>query len=473
WFAGNFAPRGFAIADGRLLPISTNSALFASIGTTYGGDGRTTFALPDLRGRSIVGFDATLPIGSVVGQDTQTLSEANLPSHTHQTQNPAGAETTSATGGNAPVDIRQPGLALNYEIARTGLFPSRNSLPQPDGSAQPLSSAAQGIGEDLIASVNIFAEDRLGDQRRSFANADGRLLPIVGNEALFSLVGTTYGGDGRTTFGLPDTRGRVVTGEGTGPGLTQRRLGQQQGEDARSLGAAQMPAHAHDDPDFGATLPAGGGQALGNLQEELTLNYAIALFGIFPSRSLLAEQDPDAFLATGGLQTGGLPTSGVTAGMTAGGLQSGVIPGGGGLSSDGIDTLTLSSDPFIGQVGLFAGNFAPRGWALAQGQLLAINQNPALFSILGTQFGGDGRTTFALPDLRGRTPVGAGQGPGLANVSVGDRFGAESLFLTEANLPAHGHTVERAVSAVPLPAGVWLLAGGLLGLGALRRAGRG
>jgi|SRR5882757_8224902 len=76
-------------------------------------------------------------------------------------------------------------------------------------------------------------------------------------------------------------------------------------------------------------------------------------------------------------------------------------------------------DPIMGQIMIFAGNFAPNGWAFCQGQLMSINQNSALFSVLGTTYGGDGRTNFALPDLRGRAPVGTGQGRGLAEVSLG------------------------------------------------------
>lgn len=93
-------------------------------------------------------------------------------------------------------------------------------------------------------------------------------------------------------------------------------------------------------------------------------------------------------------------------------------------------------DPFIGQIILFAGNFAPRGWALCQGQLLPISSNSALFSILGTTYGGDGRTTFALPDLRGRVAVSQGDGPGLSRVALGQRYGREQVGLTAANLPS-------------------------------------
>lgn len=97
-------------------------------------------------------------------------------------------------------------------------------------------------------------------------------------------------------------------------------------------------------------------------------------------------------------------------------------------------------DGTLAQVIMFAGNFAPRNWAYCQGQLLSIAQNQALFSLLGTTFGGDGRTSFGLPDLRGRTPVGTGNGPGLTPRSLGQKSGAEYNYLTVANLPSHTHT---------------------------------
>ena len=104
--------------------------------------------------------------------------------------------------------------------------------------------------------------------------------------------------------------------------------------------------------------------------------------------------------------------------------------------------------PFLGQVMLFAGGFAPRGWATCEGQLLAISQNDALFSLLGTTYGGDGRTTFGLPDLRGRAPIGVGTGPGLTPRPWGQKSGSENTTLNTNNLPAHNHgiTVEVAVS---------------------------
>lgn len=99
------------------------------------------------------------------------------------------------------------------------------------------------------------------------------------------------------------------------------------------------------------------------------------------------------------------------------------------------------SEPFLGEVKLFAGNFAPRGWAFCEGQLMSIAQNQALFSLLGTTYGGDGRTTFGLPDLRGRAPVGIGVGPGLTDVRWGERQGLEFVSLHQSNLPSISQSV--------------------------------
>lgn len=97
-------------------------------------------------------------------------------------------------------------------------------------------------------------------------------------------------------------------------------------------------------------------------------------------------------------------------------------------------------EPFLGQIIMFGGNFAPRSWAFCDGQLLPINQNSALFSILGTIYGGDGRTTFALPDMRGRVPIHPGNGPGLSSYRLGQRGGQESVTLTISEIPSHTHT---------------------------------
>jgi microcystin-dependent protein len=116
------------------------------------------------------------------------------------------------------------------------------------------------------------------------------------------------------------------------------------------------------------------------------------------------------------------------------------------------------SNPFIGEIRLFAGNFAPQGWALCNGQLMAISQNTALFSLLGTMYGGNGQTTFALPDLRGRVPVHRGQGPGLTPRTQGEQSGSETVTLLSTQMPAHSHALRASTVAATgsTPAGALL-----------------
>lgn len=105
------------------------------------------------------------------------------------------------------------------------------------------------------------------------------------------------------------------------------------------------------------------------------------------------------------------------------------------------------SEPFVGEIRMFAGNFAPRGWAFCDGQLLAVSQNDALFSLLGTIYGGDGQTTFGLPDARGRIPIHAGHGPGLSERRLGTKSGIEEVTLTVNQLPSHSHPLQASSEA--------------------------
>jgi microcystin-dependent protein len=155
--AFNFAPRGFALCNGQLMAIAQNQALFSLLGTTYGGDGRTTFALPDLRGRTPIGMGPANPIGQTGGEESVTLTTNEMPAHTHgfngttangTTRNPSNgllgttavnlyahndvaqvplaAQTVAASGNSQPHENMQPFRVINYCIALSGIFPSRN-----------------------------------------------------------------------------------------------------------------------------------------------------------------------------------------------------------------------------------------------------------------------------------------------------------------------------------------------------------
>jgi microcystin-dependent protein len=113
-------------------------------------------------------------------------------------------------------------------------------------------------------------------------------------------------------------------------------------------------------------------------------------------------------------------------------------------------------DPFVAEIRIFPFNFAPKGWAWCDGQILPISQNTALFSLLGTTYGGDGKSTFALPDLQGRAPMHPGQGPGLSLHDLGETGGSDSVTLLASELPGHSHsfqadTVDPADTNVPSP----------------------
>ena len=112
-------------------------------------------------------------------------------------------------------------------------------------------------------------------------------------------------------------------------------------------------------------------------------------------------------------------------------------------------------DPFVAEIRIFPFNFAPTGWAFCDGQILPLSQNTALFSLLGTTYGGDGKSNFALPDLQGNAPMHPGQGPGLSLHDLGETAGSDTVTLLESEIPSHAHTVTSAINpallAVPSP----------------------
>jgi len=118
-------------------------------------------------------------------------------------------------------------------------------------------------------------------------------------------------------------------------------------------------------------------------------------------------------------------------------------------------------EAFLGMLAVTGFNFAPRGWEFCHGQMMSISQNSALFAVLGTTYGGNGQTTFALPDLRGRVPIGFGQGPGLQRYELGQLGGSEKVTLDVNQIPAHTHNVPTAATAAKAPAGDLLATGSL------------
>ncbi len=331
-FAFDFAPGGM-LAQGQSLTIASNTALFAQIGTIYGGNGTTTFDLPNLNQRIAVGVSQTFPLGALRGADTVSVAASQFPA--------------SLGGTDQAVTIGQPAETLQYLIRVSGVYPT------PSGT-EPTSG--------FIGEVILFAGG--GQAPDGFMVANGQTLSITSNPELFSLLGTTYGGDGESTFALPNLTGRTIVGTGTSVAL-----GAVLGESSVLLTQADLP-----------TADGGSGFNFNDQGPSLALNYIIATSGEFPSR---------------------------------------------GYTGD-----ALYAGPYLGEVRAFAGtsNEIPTGWVLASGQTLSITSNTALFALLGTQYGGNGTTTFELPNLNDSTVAGSGT---YANGVV---YGANttSLLVTDA-----------------------------------------
>lgn len=335
-FAGNFAPTGWAFCDGQFLPIAENEELFQLIGTTYGGDGEETFCLPNLNRRVPIHQGSEYTIGEMGGVEEVTLTVQQIPSHTHamlasnafaQESSPGnnlygrvrgrdayitGTDTTSlhnfmigGAGGSQPHSNMQPYLAINFIISLFGIFPTQ-TLDMLAVNAEP-----------FYAEIRIFP---FNFAPRNWAFCNGQIISISQDTALFSLLGTMYGGDGKSTFALPDLRGRVPLHAGAN--WYDYSVGETGGSTSVTLLPSEMPMHNHlvrantgfanypqpapnsvlaradgDTPynpqisssrvdmAFQTLAPTGGGFEHNNMMPYLTLNFCIALQGIFPSRS--------------------------------------------------------------------------------------------------------------------------------------------------------------------------------------------
>ncbi len=193
-FAGTVAPSGWAFCDGSLIPKDSNLSLFSLLGTDFGGDGINTFALPDLRGKAPIG------VGQAPRLSEQIIGESSGSEST--TLNPSNVVPNN--GFVSPYSNMQPTLGLNYIIALQGIYPTQNSA-----GTDALTPDAEGTGEPNIGQISLIATTfaPIG-----WAFCDGQALPIQENKALFSLIGTTYGGNGVTTFDLPNLQDRIIAG---------------------------------------------------------------------------------------------------------------------------------------------------------------------------------------------------------------------------------------------------------------------
>jgi microcystin-dependent protein len=269
------------------------------------------------------------------------------------------AQSSGTTGGGQPYSNIKPTLALHYVLCTQGAY----------------SYLGDGTLEQMDRSVPMLGEIRavaFSNTPNGFIECNGQIMPISQNTALFSLLGTTYGGNGFSTFGIPDLRGTVVIGCGQGEGLPNYPMGQRDGAETITLGTSNLPFHTHTIPS-GYTGFTGGNATYSNLQPSLALKYLI---------------DENGEIA-------------IFAGM--------------------------------------AGNSTPYGWVLCDGSLRQIDVDSILYNYIGITYGGDGVTTFALPDLRGRAAVGAGNAPA-GSYDLAQRNGAPTATLLSSTMPSHLHS---------------------------------
>jgi microcystin-dependent protein len=328
-------------ATGEALPINQQQALFAVLGTTYGGNGVTNFGLPNLAGTVMVGA-GNGPSGQVFdgesyGQHSVTLTSANLP--------------PAIGGGGQPITNDQPSLGVTYLI-NVGGFGS-------------------GFSADVAGMIVPFLGNSAPD---GYMVAAGQVLSIADHPALFAQLGNTYGGNlSQGTFALPNLQGHTVIGAGDPSlGISGAPLGEAVGSDTAAITKADLPF------SLGSDTP------IDNHQPSLALTYLICTEGLFPSQG------------------------------------SALVP----------DT------PYLGEIIAFAGTRIPDGWTVAAGQTLDIASNQALFELLGITYGGNGDTTFELPNLVGRDVVGSGTGSGV-NYTDGMTFGSDNITLTPNQVPAN------------------------------------
>ncbi len=455
-FAGRFAPEGWALCEGQTLQVSQYSLLFSYIGNTYGGDGQTTFNLPDLRGRVPIhagtGPDgANYALGKAIGQEEVGLSADELPQHTHVfSASNARATQQLAGGALAVAGSTQQGVMMYGSDSAAAMSPVAITFGgggYPHGNLQPYLAFNYiiwlGLTEgdfNYVAEIRAFAFDVVPD---TWLPCDGRPLALASNTALFSLLGFDYeGGDPPQTYALPDLQGRVPMQEGQGPNLAYYAHAQYGGSETYTLNGYELAGHTHTlygcDADATTPLPQGQLPAKGLWDNGTAGDLAGAYLEQTPGLTL----DASVVGNTGG----GLPHDNMQPYMALNFCIAtiGVFPprgskhkGHGQHDKKKSDPLPTGDIPFAGELRVSATPTPfDKNWAACSGQLLLVRSYPLLFALIGTTYGGDGVSTFALPDLRGRVPLGLG-----GDYVIGQTGGEPGVVLSESQMPNHSHFV--------------------------------
>lgn len=335
-FAFPYATDGWLPCDGQVLPAQNNYTLFSLLGATFGGDGVSNFALPDIRGRMLLGqgqsTDKSYSLGEKGGSETIALNLANLPAHSHalRCSSQAGdtgspvkavlatiqsgsltyvaaaktgktgimdADSISPAGRTGTLDNMSPFITMNYMIATNGLYPTFD-----------------GGGDDIafLGEIKMFAFSR--PPNGGWMPCDGRILQCNQHQGLFSLLGDAFGGDGKKTFALPDLRGTIPMY----PSASAQKSGKRGGARTNTLNASHLPSHNHalnsdkekgtlagpltnfwgatttnyytanapdKEMDASVITPTGSSMPFDNMPPHLAVNFCICVKGMYPPRS--------------------------------------------------------------------------------------------------------------------------------------------------------------------------------------------
>lgn len=406
WFT---PPTDYLFEDGSAISRTTYSALFALIGTTYGaGDGSTTFNLPDSRGRVTVNQNASdaefATIGEKYGEETHTMSLAELPAHSHEqyvTALSGGTAVRNDYGADAAGGIYSQGV----NTASTGSGAARNNI-QPSIVKEFAIKYTQVDPAATTAQVGTSLDGYWSSAPSGYLIENGAAVSRTTYAALFASIGTTYGaGDGSTTFNLPDSRGRVAVNMNSSD--TQfASMGQKYGEKTHVETIAEMPSHNH-------------------------AQYVTANTG---GSAIRTDYRADA---SGGTYDQGVQNGGAGSGQAQNVIQPSIVK--------------LSVIKYTAQVSgagqeVAAGTSLPGYWSTIptgylpeNGAAVSRTTYAALFGAIGTSYGaGDGSTTFNLPDSRGRAAVDFGASDPIFN-SMGLKYGEKAHTLTINEMPSHSH----------------------------------
>jgi len=508
-FAGDYVPKNWMPCTGQTLQIASNMSLFATIENTFGGDGKTTFMLPNLQDRAVVGLNENweeIPrvyLSNTAGQDSFTLSSENMPAHNHTIKTDSltvdsqlegsvamgansGTANSDATSGAYPAaltsnangycsasaatsNLNQIDATKSGELTLSGdvtLASTGSATPTTVDNHQPcmkmnyiicVDQGTDGGQSAIIGSVLLSGAVHLNNgfpavyQNTMVCNGDP--IMIQQNSALQSVIGNTYGQATSQNFFIPDLQGRSAVQQGTPTkaGMTAVTLGEKVGSPTLSIGADNLPAHTHTPT---STL---------NLTNNLTFSAAPAVSHIpavfdTPYDNNLAKATQFASTSNASMAASKIAVSGsveLSGSLTS--SETGVPTTEGGISSyspyigvnmgivfSGITPSNAQNEGTMGEIRLFAGSTAPAGWEFCKGQLLSINSYSGMFEIFDTLYGGDGRSTFALPDLRGCIPVGVDANNLFSE--LGKVIGHSETTLKADQLPAHTHTVTQGLS---------------------------